>query len=282
MLRVVVTLPANNGITTAALSCAQLFPAPLTDGSRGPTVPYPGGRAHLPRGRRPAAGGSPGATTASVPTTAAGVTGSDRQTSPLTPSRAQRGYYSELLDAQQPGLPAGTHAKARKGATTQKPTAARLFSSKSAQSVAAVPAEAAADPTAGTAAAPEAPLPLPEPKVYVPFKQEIGAMPRRVVVERARRMFTEQDLDALLMGHGVDTTLAEPEGSLALSSFDDTDFESRPISEWASLAGESLRGRYMHRAAAGAKVRLIYSCKRGAQVRLSSSCKLGVRVNSDE
>lgn len=150
------------------------------------------------------------------------------------------------------------HAKARTGAPKQKPLAAKLFSSKSSKRIAPDPAAETAFTDEATAAAPSAAmsvvperkvqLSIPEPKVHVPFQQEIGAMPRKVVVERQRRLFGEQDLDMLLMSHGIDMALPEPVGTPALASFDDTEYDPRPIAEWAGLVGEALQGRYLHRA----------------------------------
>ncbi len=121
----------------------------------------------------------------------------------------QRGYYSELLGQQDGGAPLGVQAKPRLGAPKQKPPAARLFTGQG--------AAAAADPAAETAESDPAAVPaIPEPKVYVAHKQELGAMPRRVVVERQRRLFSEQDVPSLLAAVGVDFRYPEMEAGSSI------------------------------------------------------------------
>jgi len=164
----------------------------------------------------------------------------------LASGSRQRGFYSELIDSQQATSPMRAHAHAKKPAHKQKAPPAKLFSGKGVK-----PADPAAETAIAdeAAAAPSAETTLmPEPKVHVPFKQELGALPRRVVVERQRRIYSEQDLDMLLMSHGIDLSLAEPENALPVASFDDTEYDPRHVSEWASLVGETLLGRYLHRA----------------------------------
>eukprot|EP00965_Chrysotila_dentata_P174228 5751347-Pleurochrysis_carterae.AAC.1 len=78
-----------------------------------------------------------------------------------------------------------------------------------------------------------------EPKVMVAFDQPAGVAPRRLLVERTKRLYAEQDLVKLLEAAGVDTAEPELNGNLPLDLFDNTEFESRPPEEWMALAVDS-------------------------------------------
>ena len=56
------------------------------------------------------------------------------------------------------------------------------------------------------------------------------------MIERQKRLFHSQDLQKLLFDCGVDMKNPDPPSVLALETFDDTEFESRPPLEWMSLA----------------------------------------------
>jgi hypothetical protein len=75
-----------------------------------------------------------------------------------------------------------------------------------------------------------------EPKVLVPFKPGAGKTPRKIVIERQKRLFHAQDLQQLLLEAGVDMRNPDPPSALALETFDDTEYESRPPLEWMGLA----------------------------------------------
>jgi hypothetical protein len=82
-----------------------------------------------------------------------------------------------------------------------------------------------------------------EPKVLVPYEQRPGKPPRRIEIERKKRLYAAQDLEALLQRAGVnynqyrvDQDHASGNVSyLALEIFDNTDFESRQAKEWIEL-----------------------------------------------
>ena len=98
-----------------------------------------------------------------------------------------------------------------------------------------------------------------EPKVLVPFAPGAGRTPRRIVIERQKRLFALQDVGALLLDLGVDVN--EPDtltdgGMEPLESFDDTEYEGRPIEEWMALADDAGSGgprgvpaRFLHEGA---------------------------------
>ena len=74
-----------------------------------------------------------------------------------------------------------------------------------------------------------------EPKVLVPYVQAPGCTPRRIVIERQKRLFQLQDLAQLLLDLGIDSAVPDPPGALPLELFDNTDYECRPIEEWLDM-----------------------------------------------
>ena len=95
--------------------------------------------------------------------------------------------------------------------------------------------------------------------MLVPFAPGAGRTPRRIVIERQKRLFALQDVGALLLDLGVDVN--EPDtltdgGMEPLESFDDTEYEGRPIEEWMALADDASSGgprgvpaRFLHEGA---------------------------------
>eukprot|EP00965_Chrysotila_dentata_P230422 6197764-Pleurochrysis_carterae.AAC.2 len=182
----------------------------------------------------------------------------------------QRGYYSEILEPELAAAVAPAAAdgprqamQPRLGAPKQALPPAKLLGSETRMVYPLSPSK----PRAASLSSPlrslhKSPLPAkttgnfkadaPQPKVLVPFHQEPGAMPRKVVIERQRRLYTEQDIEQLLLDEGVDITVPELQGDLPLEMFDDTEFDSRLMSEWEELvhAGD-LTGRFLHRDADG-------------------------------
>ena len=79
------------------------------------------------------------------------------------------------------------------------------------------------------------------------------------MIERQKRLFALQDVGALLLDLGVDVN--EPDtltdgGMEPLESFDDTEYEGRPIEEWMALADDAGSGgprgvpaRFLHEGA---------------------------------
>ena len=81
-----------------------------------------------------------------------------------------------------------------------------------------------------------------EPKVLVPFNPGPGKTPRKIVIERQKRLFGLQDLQQLLADLGIDLSVPQPPDPLPLELFDDSEFEMRPYAEWLSLAEEAPDG----------------------------------------
>lgn len=78
-----------------------------------------------------------------------------------------------------------------------------------------------------------------EPKVWVPFKQPPGCVPRKIVIERKRRAFQQQNITDLLLAEGIDYNDPKTHKSLLpLEVFDNADFDPRTCDEWMSLAVE--------------------------------------------
>jgi dynein heavy chain len=89
-----------------------------------------------------------------------------------------------------------------------------------------------------------------EPKVIVPYKPRAGKPPRRIEIERRKRLFASQDVEQLLRRKGIDYTrysvatdhrTGKP-SHLPLEVFDDTSFESRSPSEWMDIGTTRLTG----------------------------------------
>jgi len=102
-----------------------------------------------------------------------------------------------------------------------------------AAATAAPPAEAAAAVTEVEVEA-EVEMAMPaalEPKVMAPFDTPAGDVPRRVQIERKKRLYASQDIGELLQAEGVNTFLHQPSG-LELSYFDDREYDSRTFDEW--------------------------------------------------
>ena len=74
-----------------------------------------------------------------------------------------------------------------------------------------------------------------EPKVLVPFKPAAGEVPRRIVIERQKRLFALQDLSQLLTDVGIDSSVPDPPNALPLELFDNTEYECRPYDEWLAM-----------------------------------------------
>ena len=74
-----------------------------------------------------------------------------------------------------------------------------------------------------------------EPKVLVPFKPAPGEVPRRIVIERQKRLFALQDLAQLLSDVGIDSSVPDPPNALPLELFDNTEYECRPYDEWLAM-----------------------------------------------
>ena len=82
-----------------------------------------------------------------------------------------------------------------------------------------------------------------EPKLIAPFKPQPGKPPRRIAIERTKRLYKSQNVEELLKQQGVDYQLhainvdheTGKNSFLPLQIFDDTEFEPRNPEEWAQL-----------------------------------------------
>jgi dynein heavy chain, axonemal len=81
--------------------------------------------------------------------------------------------------------------------------------------------------------------------VIAPFITRPGTIPRKIEIERKKRLFAAQNLEELLRAEGVDYSripqssllpLSKTVGTLPLEVFDNDDFEERPWQEWVRLA----------------------------------------------
>lgn len=177
----------------------------------------------------------------------------------------QRGIYSEFLDktksqedkdaengmsaVQAKGIVGSTPAG---GSVAQKPPKASSFKRPAPNDTAApAPAPSAATATTTSSfvdayASPSSSqptLPRLEPKVLVPYEQRPGKPPRRIEIERKKRLFAAQDIEQLLSnagvhydqyGVGIDHATGQV-SYLPLEIFDNTDFEARQARDWIEL-----------------------------------------------
>eukprot|EP01116_Phalansterium_solitarium_P017128 TRINITY_DN413_c0_g1_i5.p1 TRINITY_DN413_c0_g1~~TRINITY_DN413_c0_g1_i5.p1 ORF type:complete len:4163 (-),score=2181.62 TRINITY_DN413_c0_g1_i5:539-13027(-) len=92
---------------------------------------------------------------------------------------------------------------------------------------------------------PQLPIPRNEPKVMVPYVTEPTRTPRKIRIERQKRLFMEQNIEQLLQAEGIDYSVV-PEtpllhAQLPLEVFDDTTFDPRTNDEWNTLIGLAKR-----------------------------------------
>ena len=83
--------------------------------------------------------------------------------------------------------------------------------------------------------------PAVEPKVISPFVTRPGHIPRKIEIERKKRLYAAQDIEMLLQAKGIDyagaltTTLTNVQQKLPvipLEAFDNTSYEVRTPQEW--------------------------------------------------
>ena len=165
------------------------------------------------------------------------------------PHSRQRGFYSEVLDSDMEVEnasqllaaascgPRALDLQPRLSAPKQRlPTAAQFAGMTQDAMAAATERQQQLTLTAGKAIAPSRAL---EPKVLVPFNPGPGRTPRRIVIERQKRLFALQDLAQLLGDMGIDSSVPDPPNALPLELFDNTEYECRPIDEWLSMGEET-------------------------------------------
>ena len=84
----------------------------------------------------------------------------------------------------------------------------------------------------------------PDPKVMEPFNPIPGKPPRKVVIDRQRKLFTSLKIEDLLMELGInyrDPTDNMPEEWLPLEPFDDLEYDCRLPHEWIELGFDEER-----------------------------------------
>ena len=83
--------------------------------------------------------------------------------------------------------------------------------------------------------------PTSEPKVQVPFEHERGRVPRRIEVERRRRLYETQDVEQLVQiaGLTIEQLAKKSQDQLPIEVFDDSSFDCRNPEEWMAIARSS-------------------------------------------
>lgn len=85
-----------------------------------------------------------------------------------------------------------------------------------------------------------------EPKVQVPYVNPPDGIPRRIVVERQRRLFERQDIEQLLLAEGINYgDPSQNRSYLPLEAFDNSDFDERTPQEWIAFAREGGRSHHV-------------------------------------
>jgi dynein heavy chain len=82
-----------------------------------------------------------------------------------------------------------------------------------------------------------------DPKVMEPYLPIPGRPPRRVVIDRQRKLFASLDIEDLLLELGIDyrSGVPNPADWLPLEPFDDTEYDCRMPEEWIAF-GEAEDG----------------------------------------
>jgi dynein heavy chain len=77
----------------------------------------------------------------------------------------------------------------------------------------------------------------PDPKVMEPFLPIPGKPPRKVVIDRQRKLFASLDIEELLLELGIDYRNPQPNQAdwLPLEPFDDLEYDCRLPHEWIAL-----------------------------------------------
>jgi len=77
----------------------------------------------------------------------------------------------------------------------------------------------------------------PDPKVMEPFLPIPGKPPRKVVIDRQRKLFASLDIEELLLELGIDYRNPQPNQAdwLPLEPFDDLEYDCRLPHEWIGL-----------------------------------------------
>ncbi|KAI9224346.1 dynein heavy chain and region D6 of dynein motor-domain-containing protein [Blastocladiella britannica] len=74
-----------------------------------------------------------------------------------------------------------------------------------------------------------------QPKVVRPFVPRLGETPRRVAIERARRLFALQDVSAVLDEHFAIHNDSLASAAIPLHLYDDRDYDQRTFAEWLAM-----------------------------------------------
>jgi dynein heavy chain len=79
-----------------------------------------------------------------------------------------------------------------------------------------------------------------DPKVMEPFEPIPGRPPRKVVIDRQRKLFASLDIEELLLELGIDyrNPAENPADWLPLEPFDDTEYDCRMPEEWISFGDQ--------------------------------------------
>ena len=87
-----------------------------------------------------------------------------------------------------------------------------------------------------------------EPKVHCPFETRPGQVPRKIEIERKKRIYNSHNIEELLSDRGLDyndSEFSDPNSDvnlLPLDAFDNTDFECRSVAAWLAL-GTNAEGK---------------------------------------
>lgn len=107
----------------------------------------------------------------------------------------------------------------------------------------------------------------------VPYENPPDGVPRKIVIERKRRLFEQQNIQELLNAEGVDFSIGDDRVScFPLEVFDNTDFDCRTTREWMDLAKDGDVVKYV-------PAKGLFTEKNGSKV--WHSCKV-IACNEEE
>lgn len=177
------------------------------------------------------------------------------------PAIRQRGYYSDILGGELKeelgnvaGGPPASRSKIWKTAKVKHMPEVKTFKGPmSSKALSSLLKDQVHGPTTAPITVSDFPKKAWEPKVQLPYQAEPGQVPRKIEIERQKRIFAKQNINSLLEELGVNTSDLMPKGDynmrgnlteansspfpsfLPLHIFDNTEYDCRNPKEWLEL-----------------------------------------------
>eukprot|EP00794_Sanderia_malayensis_P012733 gene12733-14038_t len=179
------------------------------------------------------------------------------------PALQQRGYYSDIIGKSnvnfQENLSEGPdRLQSTSWRTVKQQHTPTVSSFKSKKDVIQIIKSDTHGPTTAPVGVSEFPLKSWEPKVQLPFNTEANQVPRKIEIERQKRLFSQYSITKLLEDYGISMNSLIPSGEiklkvtpgakhidpdcdpfLPLEVFDNTEYDCRTPAEWLALGNEN-------------------------------------------